>query len=226
MTATFDETLAYLDKSYLTLDELALESGIGAARIEELIAAGCLPPHSHEAVLSLSVTTNIIGTIEAASRHVRYFHRSLIDLTKEAEELACARGVAAAAAEIRFRFEEEVARASGLAAGSRPHLDLAARAWVAWRDGTFGVCLKEIAPANMVRKVIATEAIKAFLVKAEDRPLTGEDKIALDAALANYVEVTGPFGPHEIEQSTRRRVYEPALRLAERLRCVDFTTAD
>ena len=64
MTATFDETLAYLEDNYLTLPELAAEAGIAAERIEKLIEAGCLPPHAHEARLRLSVTTSIMGTRE------------------------------------------------------------------------------------------------------------------------------------------------------------------
>jgi hypothetical protein len=215
MAATIDETLAYLETSYMTLPELASETGVAAERIETLIEAGCLPPHAHEAVMRLDVTTNIIGKIEVAEKRLQFYHPSMVALTRSADALARERGLDGAAAAIRARFDDDVAVAAGLAAGSPAHRDLADRAWAAWRDGTFGVCLKEIAAANMIRKVSATERMKTLIAKAADGFLDDDDVKKLDAALASYAGVTGPFGPHEIDGSTRRQVYEPALKLAQ-----------
>lgn len=208
MTATFDKTLAYLKENYLTREALAQESGVPSARIEELIAGKCLPPHSHEAELTVAVTTAISERHEAMPKRIHYYHRSLVALAIEADSLARAKGLTAAAAEIRRRFEGEVAEAAGSATA-----ETIKGAWKAWCDGTYGVCLKEVAPGNMVRKVAATKTMQTLLDKARSGPLDASEMIELKEATQRYEEVTGPFGPHEVADSTRGRVYEPAMRL-------------
>lgn len=218
MSASLDDTLAYLDENYLTLPQLAAQTGVPSARIMALIEAGCLPPHSHEACLRLTVTTSIMGAQNADEKRIHFYHPSLVALTQHADALARDLGMSEAAGAIRNRFDADVAQAAGLEPGSPAHRDLAARASTAWRDGTFGVCLKEIAAANMIRKVAATETMKTLLAKPAEEPLTQQEATHLNAALTNYTAVTGPFGPHEIDASTRRLVYEPALTLAEALK--------
>lgn len=208
MPATFDETLAYLDENYLTLEALARKSGVPPARIEELIAGKCLPPHSHEAELSIAVTTAISGRHAAMPKHIRYYHRTLVALASAANRLAQTKGLSAAAADIRQRFEMEVAKAAGSATD-----ETIKNAWKAWCDGTYGVCLKEVTPGNMIRKVAATQKMQALQDKAQSAPLSASEIAELRDATQRYEEVTGPFGPHEVADSTRGRVYEPAMRL-------------
>ncbi len=208
MPATFDETLAYLEESYLTLEALAQKSGVPPARIEELVAWNCLPPHSHEAELTIAVTTIISGRHEAMPKHIRYYHRSLIALASEADRLAQAKGLNAAAADIRQQFEREVAEAAGSTTA-----EIIKGAWKAWCDGTYGVCLKEVVPGNMIRKVAATQKMQGLLDRAKSAPLRADDLAELKEATQQYEEVAGPFGPHEVADSTRARVYGPAMRL-------------
>ena len=208
MPATFNETLAYLEENYLTLEALAHESGVSPARIEELIEWKCLPPHSHEAELTIAVTTAISGRHEAAPKRIRYYHRSLVALAIEADRLAQTKGLSAAATDIRQWFEMEVAEGAGSATD-----ETIKDAWKAWCDGTYGVCLKEVAPGDMIRKVAATRMMQALLDKAQSAPLSASEIAELRDATQRYEEVTGPFGPHEVADSTRGRVYEPAMRL-------------
>ncbi len=208
MPATFDETLAYLEENYLTLEALAQRSDVPPMRIEELISWNCLPPHSHEAELTIAVTTAISGRHEAAPKRIRYYHRSLVALAIEADRLAQAKGLNAAATDIRQQFEREVAEAARSATD-----ETIKGAWKAWCDGTYGVCLKEVAPGNMIRKVAATQKMQGLLDKAQSAPLDASEIAELRDATQRYEEVTGPFGPHEVADSTRGRVYEPAMRL-------------
>ena len=213
MTAGYDETLAYLRTDYLTLDELAGQSGVDTDRIERLIETGCLPPHSHEATLDVTVATRILGSHQAETKRIRYYHPSLVAMTKDADREAAAKGIEAAAAERRNRFDSEIARTAGLEPGSPALAKLTAFAWEHWRAGTFGVCLKEIAPGNMVQKLSATEKMQALLDTAKSAPLGAGEIAELKEATQQYEEVAGPFGPHEVEDSTRVRVYGPAMRL-------------
>jgi hypothetical protein len=213
MVASYDETLGYLERNYLTLEQLTAASGVAAARLQELIGAGCLPAHSHEATFSLRVEARINGSHPTEDKCVQFFHRDLIQLAAEADQLARRIGIEAAARALRERHDAAVAAEGSLELGSPAHRDLADRAWAAWRDGTFGVCLRRVSTADMIRKVMATEQMKSFLQHAAAEGCGVVDGRALAAALERYAAVTGPFGPHEREGSTRALVYEPALSL-------------
>jgi len=213
MPAAFDDTAAYLDANYLTMAGLAEASGLSPSRLEALIAGGCLPAHSHEAVFSLRVETRINGSHPTEDKVVRYYHPDLAELAVEADRLARELDLDAASAALRARHDAAVAGAAGLAAGSAAHRELADRTWATWRDGTYGVCLQRVSTADMVQKVLATRQMEAILAAPQARAPDAATLEALDEALQRYAEVTGPFGPQERDGSTRARVYEPALAL-------------
>ncbi len=217
MLPDYDDTLAYLEGRYLTLQGLADATRLSPARLRTLIDAGCLPAHSHEATFSLSVAAVINGAHPTAEKKVGFYHPDLVGIAREADDLAGRLGLEGAAAELRRRHDTAVAITADLEAGLPAHRDLADRAWAAWRNGTYGVCLQQVATPNMIRKVMATETMKAALEQAGRDGPGAVDAGALDAALESYASVTGPFGPHERDGSTRALVYEPALALRQSL---------
>lgn len=56
-----------------------------------------------------------------------------------------------------------------------------------------------------------------MLERAKMEGLSQVDKPQLQDALERYASVTGPFGPHERDNSTRTLIYEPALALRSEL---------
>jgi hypothetical protein len=217
MTATYEETLDYLQRHFLTLDQLSERSGLASSRLEALIDAGLMPAHSHEATFRLTVYARVNGHHPTEDRRVRYYHPDLAELATTADAAAQTLGLSAAAATIRAQHDAEVCSASSLATGDPALRDLADDAWWMWRDGTIGVCLQRFAPANIVRKSEAVEAMAAALERAATDGPDSIDRAKLDAALGAYAAHAGPFGPHERHTSTRARIYEPALTLAARI---------
>jgi hypothetical protein len=218
MPASFDKTLAYLQTRYLTLPQLADACGLAPTRLEALIAAGCLPAHSHEATLSLRVEAVINGSHPTQDKRVRYYHPDLSQLALEADALASRVGLESAAAEIRERQEAMVAKAASLEPGSAAHRTMADQVCTAWRDGTLGVCLQRVSVTDIVRKLLATERLRVMLEQAKSGGPNQVDERRLQDALDCYASVTGPFGPHERDKTTRALVYEPALALRAKLR--------
>jgi len=216
MTATYEETLDYLQQHYLTLEQLAERSGLAPAQLEALIAGGLMPGHSHEATFSLTIYARVNGHHPTEVRRVRYYHPDLVELATVADTVAKDLSPADAAAAIRSRHDDAVRQASSLQADDPALRALADDAWV-WRDGTIGVCLQRFSPADIVRKTAAVEALAAALEQAASEGPTSVDRYRLDAALAAYAAVAGPFGPHERGSSTRARIYEPARALAARI---------
>jgi hypothetical protein len=217
MTATYDETLDYLQSRFLTLEQLSERSGLEPSRLETLIDAGLMPGHSHEATFRLTVYARVNGHHPAEDKRVRYYHPDLAELAKAADVAARELGLAQGADAIRSRHDAEVFEASCLPAGDPALRALADDAWWMWRDGTIGVCLQRFAPGNIVRKSEAVEAMEGALARAAADGPNAIDRDALDAALQAYAAHAGPFGPHERHTSTRARIYEPALALAARI---------
>lgn len=217
MTATYDETLDYLDQHYLTLEQLSERSGLTPARLEALMADGLMPGHSHEATFALTVYARVNGHHPTADKRVRYYHPDLAALATVADAAVRELGPVQAAAAIRSRHDDAVRRASSLPADDPALRALADDAWGFWRDGTIGVCLQRFSPADIVRKTEAVEAMAAALEQAAAEGPTAVDRRGLDAALEAYAAAAAPFGPHERDGSTRALIYEPALALAARL---------
>jgi len=217
MTATYEDTLAYLERYYLTMEQLAERSGLPPGRISALIDSGLMPGHSHEATFRLTVYARVNGDHATADRRVRYYHPDLVELAAEAEAAAEQYGPAEAAVAIRHRHDEAVRQASSLRPEDPALQALADDAWSVWRDGTIGVCLRRFSSADIVRKTEAVETMAAALQQAAAKEPASVDHRALAAALEAYATVASPFGPHERDGSTRARVYEPALALASRI---------
>lgn len=217
MTATYDETLDYLEQHFLTIEQLAGRSGLPPLRLETLIAGRLMPGHSHEATFRLTVYARVNGHHPTEDRCVRYYHPDLVALAKDADAAAREFDLPRAAQVIRARHDEAVFAASSLPPDDPALRALADDAWWFWRDGTIGVCLQRFSPADIVRKSEAVEAMAAALDQAANQGAEVIDRNKLDAALEAYAAAAGPFGPHERDGSTRARFYEPALALAAAL---------
>ena len=173
------------------------------------------------ATFSLRVEALVNGSHPTTEKRIEFYHPDLAGLAREADALAVTLGLDAAAAELRRRHDAAVALAAELEAGSAAHLDLADRAWAAWRRRNLwrlpaaGLDARHDPQGAGHRR----EVLKAALEQS-GREGRGGDRIdtgALDSALARYVSVAGPFGPHERDGSTRALVYEPALALRRSL---------
>jgi hypothetical protein len=77
MTATYDETLDYLQGRFLTLEQLSERSGLTPKRLETLIDTGLMPGHSHEATFRLTVYARVNGRHPTEDKRVRYYHPDL-----------------------------------------------------------------------------------------------------------------------------------------------------
>ena len=105
----------------------------------------------------------------------------------------------AAAREIRAEFLAPIAEALPIRWPGGPDV-----AWVLLRNGSWGLCLKDIAPENAITKERARIAVAAH------RETEPEDPAVLKVEIENYDAVTLPFSPHELPESSRQREIGPA----------------
>jgi hypothetical protein len=209
---TAEEIRRYLDENFVTLDDLAARAGAEPGRIAELLAAQCIPPHSHE-LREVAVFTSTFGEYAAPAAVRRYYHPSLVKWARMACTLAETHGLAEVARLVREDFEREFAEA--LDGREPPWPRGADHAWAYLMDGTWGLCLKEISARSLLEKEFA----RAKIAKINGIPGPGPGHAAddaacaaLEAAIAQYNAVAALFAPHEIGKSSRRLEVEAAAR--------------
>jgi hypothetical protein len=77
--------------------------------------------------------------------------------------------------------------------------------WPSIMDGTYGVCLKEISAKNVVLKDIAEKILKSWLNSPDQNNNDLYEKARYAAEL--YDNVASYFGPHELLQSSRNKLF-------------------
>ena len=129
----------------------------------------------------------------------RAYPPSLAAWISRAEPLAREIGLKDAARQIRTEFLAPIAEALPDRWPGGPE-----DAWTLLRDGSWGLCLKEIAPQNAITKECARIAVAAQRASGQ-----GDPNI-LQAEIDTYDAVTLPFAPHELPESSREREIRPA----------------
>jgi hypothetical protein len=203
-----DEVQGYLDRNYLTLEQLAERAGVAPERVLELVDAQCVPPHSHE-VRGVAVFASTFGEYAAPVPPRRYYHPSLVDWVEKADALARQHRLADVARQMRTDFEQ--AFEDALEGRAPPWPKGVNHAWAYLMDGTWGLCLKEISAPNMLRKEYARSKIAHIAARVRDgRPSEGQRATLLDA-IERYNEVATDFAPHERADSSRCREVEAVI---------------
>ncbi len=200
---------AYILAHYVTLDALAERAGLPPARIEELIAAHCVPPHSHEIRATVTFYSEGFGSFATASAPRRYYHPSLVAWIGRAQAHATEMSLAEVARQVRQDFEADVLRCLDGAPLPWPRgID---HPWAYLMDGTFGLCLKELTVPCLVQKEAARATIAELTATAPAGPPSVGLRRDLEAAIARYDAVTLSFAPHEVEASSRRLEIAPTI---------------
>ncbi len=203
-----EEVQRYLDRNFLTLEQLAERAGITAERAQELIDAQCVPPHSHE-VRGMMVFASTFGEYPIPVPARRYYHPSLAGWARKASDLARRHSLADVARRMRKDFEQ--AFEAALDGREPPWPRGVDYAWANLMDGTWGLCLKEISAPNMLQKEFARQTIAGLVNPDPRHSLSEEARAALLEAIGLYDEVAGSFGPHERPDSSREREVNAAI---------------
>ena len=132
-------------------------------------------------------------------RPTRIYPKSLADWIRRAAPMADEIGLEAAAKQIRKDFMDPIIEALPTRWPDGPE-----GAWRLLRDGSWGLCLKEISPQSAIGKERARARLSE--IGASDNP---RDREAIRAAIEDYDRVALPFAPHERPESSRQREIDP-----------------
>lgn len=218
--ATIDSITNYIEKNYLTLDELSNQTNIHHNQLQALIDNGCLPKHSHVITKQIVFHTEIFGD-EVFNEQIFYYHPSLIPWAIKAHKYLADENLIAVANKIKADFIDELQQALLSLKNAKPILkyccdmngniltkevnEIISEHWPYIMDGTYGVCLKEISAQNILLKNIAVAVLEEWVNSNNDKNKLYE-KAQYAAEL--YNSVAADFGPHEIFKSTRARLVD------------------
>lgn len=213
----------YIQRHFLTLQQVSDLAGVAESRIREMQATGCLPGPAYR-VSGTCRISSIFGDHQETIEH-EYYPRShvtkvqVIERSGERLEILAERRREAFFEAYKDVLKATHAREYGMADLFNEKGDVAGSAanallyqeWRHYLDGTYGLCTKSAATAEIALKEATIARIKA---------LTGDgnaDSKEVDAAqLLEAVErldqVSAPFAPHERARSSRGK-YIDAVRV-------------
>lgn len=211
------QIINYITNNYITLADLAKKTALDEEKIQALIIAGCIPTYSHKITEVIIFQTDVFGNDAVINNEKFYYHPSLIQWIKKAEDYS-KENLSFAARKMRENFSAEFRLA--LAQQEKAHLafpscfdeenklieseleKIIAEKWHYVMNGTYGVCLKEITATNIVIKAIAVALLEQLLVEPELNELIKATNL--------YDEVSAEFAPNHVDKSSRGLLYAEA----------------
>jgi hypothetical protein len=195
------ELIRYLERHFLTREQLLARCAINAAQLERLQHARMMPQPSYHLRLDLGCESFFGPHAQqvAADYYAKGYAAWLaLATTFDGEEQS--RSVFFQ----RYRGRLEQLAAAGIIPGDTTFADDARlqAEWSAFLDGTYGLCTVSGLPEDIAAKEAAIAVIREV---TELAALNDAGRARLRAAVDLLDSVAAPFAPHELARSSRRR---------------------
>lgn len=174
----------FLDRNYITLQELAKKFEIPEATILDLENSQCIPGYTYE-MRNISIFT--CAGIESALTEntsietTRYYHTSVKNWVKLALSET---NLSTLASQTKDNFKEQLEKT--LKETKTPGCQSFDQAWAYWIDGTWGKCLKTISVECLAKKELARKRISE-LMEYKSQEIQPDEKIELADAVKVYI---------------------------------------
>jgi hypothetical protein len=194
----------YLNRHFLTREQLLARTGIDGARLDELQRQRMMPRPSYRLRLQLSCDS-FFGAHEE-SHAIDWYAGGAVAWAGLLETLDGPRQAFHVFAD-RYRrrlaqlaMDDMLPDAHGLA--DEAHI---AAEWRHFLDGTYGLCTRAGLPEEIAAKEAAIAVIRALTELGARQGLQDEQRSRLAAAVDLLDRASAPFAPHEVARSSRRR---------------------
>ena len=194
----------YLQRHFLTREQLLAQASVAGERLNELQAAGMMPRPSYR--LRLDLACDSFFGQHAESHIIDWYAQGYVAWAGLLEALD---GPGQAYAVFAQRYRRRLAQLAVDKLGIDPQ-DLAGDAHIAaeWQhflDGTYGLCTRSGLPEDIAAKEAAIVLIRALTASGARQDLREEERQRLAAAVDLLDRASAPFAPHEVAHSSRRR---------------------
>jgi hypothetical protein len=198
------DLIDYLNKHFLTREQLLARAGIDGARLNEWQERGMMPRPSYRLRLDLACES-VFGPHEE-QHAIDWYAQGYVAWAGLLDALDGPRQALIVFSDRYRRRLAQLAAEDLIAADA----DLTAEAHLAaeWRhflDGTYGLCTRTGLPEEIAAKEAAIGLIKELTASGGERALTDEQRRRLAAAVDLLDRASAPFAPHERERSSRHR---------------------
>jgi len=194
----------YLNRHFLTREQLLARCGIDEGRLSELQARGMMPRPSYRLRVELSCDS-FFGP--HGERHAIDWYpqgaSAWAGLLAALDDPRQAYGIFASRYRRRLaRLGDDGLPAAGDALSGDAHI---ASEWRHFLDGTYGLCTRAGLPEEIAAKEAAIVLIRELTALGARQGLNEEQRRRLAAAVDLLDRVSAPFAPHEVARSSRRR---------------------
>ena len=225
---TTEELESYLEERYVSLQEIAERTGLAVDRLEELIAAGCMPGASYERRHREEMWAHINGDADTVSLKTvsRYFAADVITwVLSIAPRLAKSSPRQLAPVlreELRTGFLDGLVLHGGAAIAYGGFMDedgvidrqgfdihFETYVWTNWRAGTWGICVLDSWDIrNIARKTVAVERLKGLTRDGAKTSYSPAEAREVRHAMTEYDAIVPPFSPHDRHEASRARLVD------------------
>jgi hypothetical protein len=194
----------YLNRYFLTREQLLARTGMAGARLDELQQLGMMPRPSYRLRLDL-VCDSFFGRHDEGLA-VDWYAQGYAAWAGLLEALD---GPDQAYREFAGRYRRRLAQlAKDQLFTEAQELADEAHIGAEWRhflDGTYGLCTRSGLPEDIAAKEAAIVRIRALTAPGAPRGLDEGERRRLAAAVDLLELASAPFAPHELARSSRRR---------------------
>jgi hypothetical protein len=200
----------YLNRHFLTREQLLARTGIDGARLAALQECGMMPRPSYRLRLDLACDS-FFGRHEE-SHAIDWYAQGYVAWAGLLDALEGPRQAYHVFAD-RYRrrlaqlLDENLCSSGDELAGDA-HI---AAEWKHFLDGTYGLCTRAGLPEDIAAKEAAIVVIRELTPQDSGQGLSDEERRRLTAAVDLLDAASAPFAPHEVARSSRRR-YVDAVR--------------
>lgn len=221
-TYSASEIIDYLEKNYLSIEQLANQANVSIEQVQAFISNACVPKYSHKSTHQIAFRAEIFGDTITTEQEKFYYHPSLVKWAVTTNQYLKTLSISETANKIKSDFTQELCQALIEVEGAKQVFNycfddhgnlldagvnkVLTAEWPYLMDGTYGVCLKDISAKNIIIKAVSIFALEKWINDSEAKNRKDQYPQALRAAEL-YDSVAAYFGPHEIIKSTRGRLF-------------------
>jgi len=205
--------LKYLNENFLSLDELAEESGIQKETIKSYIKEKLIPNASYE-LRQTSRISSPLGDNHIVEDTILYFPKSYVDLVKrirnnDPEEMKQV-FIEKMKRHLLDHQEKEFAYKNAVSIPDSLDEELE-KEWNHYLNGIYGICTLNATPEEIIEKEVAVKKLISFLETCENRGEIKSKESELRQIISEYDQVSSLFAPYQRESSSRGKYVDKPL---------------
>lgn len=202
----------YLDRNFITLDDLQKATNLTEKQIRDFIEQRCFPHPSYVIKQTESIYSHLSGKSETIfNKTEEYFHPSMIDWLKQIENEKPSSNLAY---QLYSKFESEYQQSILQRSAKQFGFDgSATENWDHLLNGIYGICIKgPITADNIIRKAVAVHRVASLTDNGSAQSIAAAKKNDLLSALKEFDAIVADFAPHDRPASSRKRLFDDVIR--------------